>query len=163
MFHQLKTALISALVLHNADFTNSFSIDCDASKDGISAVFVQVHERDEAPIAFMSQKHNAAQRNYTATEQECLAARQVIRIFRTSVEGHEFEVATDHVSFKWLISQSDFSGRLSRWQLKLQGFKLTIKHRKGAQNDVPDALSRILDTNALGMSALSDQDSTELD
>lgn len=52
-FHQLKTALTSAAALH------VFSIHCDARKDGIHAVLVQITlEGDGVPIAFMSQKRS---------------------------------------------------------------------------------------------------------
>lgn len=41
------------------------------------------------------------------------------------------------------MTQRDLSGRLARWSLKLQGFDFTIDHRRGKDNIVPDALSRI--------------------
>lgn len=72
--------------------------------------------------------------------------------FRTYVDGHEFTVITDHASLKWLMSQSDLSTRLARWALKLQGYRFKIEHRKGPQNVVPDALSRV---NSDGLSDLS--------
>ena len=91
-------------------------------------------------IAFMSQKLNAAQRNYSVTELECLAAVLGIKKFRAHVEGMPFKVVTDHASLKWLMSQKDLSGRLARWSLKLQAFDFSIEHRKGSANVVPDVL-----------------------
>lgn len=142
-FEDLKSILSSAPVLHSPDFSQPFFIHCDASKTGIGGVLVQKNaEGDEFPVAFMSKKLNQAQRNYSVTEQECLAAMLCIKKFRAYVEGHEFTVITDHASLKWLMSQTDLSTRLARWALKLQGYRFKIEHRKGSQNIVPDALSR---------------------
>lgn len=90
-FEKLKSSLVSAPVLHSPDFKRPFSIQCDASSYGVGAVLVQrSDEGDEVPIAYMSHKFNAAQRNYTVSEQECLAAVLAIRKFRAYVEGMEF-------------------------------------------------------------------------
>ncbi|KAH8286813.1 hypothetical protein KR044_003965, partial [Drosophila immigrans] len=42
---------------------------------------------DERPVAFISKKLNKAQRNYTVTEQECLAAIVALKNFRAYVEA----------------------------------------------------------------------------
>lgn len=90
----------------------------------------------------MSHKLNSAQRNYSVTEQECLAEILSLKKFRGYVEGMKFTIVTDHASLKWLMTQKDLAGRLPRWSLKLQPFDFTIEHRKGSANVVPDALSR---------------------
>lgn len=116
-------------------------------------------EGEEVPIAFMSKKLNQAQRNYSVTEQECLAAMLSVKKFRAYVEGHEFTIITDHASLKWLMSQTDLSTRLARWALKLQCYRFKIEHRKGTQNIVPDTLSRVNtdDLTCLGLDCLSDE------
>lgn len=143
-FEKLKTALTSAPVLQNPNFNKPFYIQCDASKTGVGSVLFQRDDSGEKhPIAYVSQKLNAAQRNYSITELECYAAVLSVKKFRAYVEGFQFTIITDHASLKWLMDQKDLSGRLARWSLKLQGFTFKIEYRKGSQNIVPDALSRV--------------------
>jgi len=143
-FDQLKNALSTAPVLVNPDYQKHFFIRCDASNQGVGSVLYQLSEDEqECPIAFLSQKLNKAQKNYCTTELECLAALISVKKFRPYIEGHPFTIITDHASLKWLMSQKDLSGRLARWSLKLQGFDFNIKHVKGVDNVVPDALSRV--------------------
>lgn len=142
-FDHLKVRLTSAPILSHPDFGRPFVIQCDASATGVGSVLFQVDDNNEEhPIAFMSKKLNAAQRNYSVTELECYAAVLSVKKFRPYVEGMEFKILTDHASLKWLMSQKDLSGRLARWSLKLQTYRFTIEHRKGSANIVPDALSR---------------------
>lgn len=143
-FEELKSHLTKAPVLSSPDFAKPFAIHCDASKTGVGAVLVQTSaEGDERPVAFISKKLNKAQRNYTVTEQECLAAIVALKSFRAYVEGHDFTIITDHASLKWLMSNHDLNSRLARWALTLQRFKFKIEHRKGSLNVVPDSLSRV--------------------
>lgn len=62
---------------------------------------------------------------------------------------------TDHANLKWLMSKKDLSGRLARWALKLQGFSFTIEHRKGCDNKVADALSRVYEGEEVSIEELS--------
>ena len=62
--------------------------------------------------------------------------------FRVYLEACEFDLYTDHAALKWLLGQSDLSGRLAGWVLQIQEFKYTVHHIKGTLNVVPDALSR---------------------
>lgn len=142
-FKELERRLTTAPCLIHPDYAKRFIVQCDASKVDVGAVLAQEDENGiERPIAFMSQKLNKAQRNYSVTELECLAVVLAINKFRIYIEGHEFSVITDHSSLRWLMNQKDLNGRLARWALKLQGLNFSIVHRKGKDNIVPDALSR---------------------
>lgn len=78
---------------------------------------------------------------------------------RQYVEGMPFTIITDHASLKWLMEQGDLSGRLARWSLKRQLYNFSIEHRRGTQNLVPDALSRMF---CDGVKLVSEIDDSEL-
>jgi len=157
-FDALKDALITAPVLAHPNFTEPFYIQCDASSTGVGSVLFQLtSDGAERPIAFLSQKLNAAQRNYSVTELECYAAVLSVKKFRAYIEGYEFTIITDHASLQWLMSQKELSGRLARWSLKLQAFNFRIRHKKGSQNVVADAMSRVFADEICTMSQ-SDSD-----
>lgn len=154
-FEKLKTALISAPVLTQPDFTKKFYLQCDASNLGIGAVLFQKdHDDKEHPINFFSAKLTTAEKNYSVTERECLAVIKAMKKFRPYLEGYNFDIITDHNSLKWLMTTKDLSGRLARWSLKLQPFTFTIHHRKGALNVVPDCLSRQFEVDSLILESL---------
>lgn len=88
-------------------------------------------EGDERPIAFISKKLSHALRNYTVTEQECLAAVVTVKNFRAYREGHAFTIVTDHASLRWLMSNQDLNFRLARWSIAL------------GKHVVPDTLSHV--------------------
>lgn len=141
-FRVLKTALVSAPILRNPDFTQPFTIQADASDKGVGAVITQGEGDEERVIAYFSKKLEPAQTLYTTTEKECLAVILAIQQFRCYIEGDRFKVITDHASLKWLRNLKDPSGRLGRWALFLQQYDYEIVHRKGKDHVVPDALSR---------------------
>lgn len=142
-FDMLKSRLVTAPVLTHPNFELPFYIQCDASRTGVGGVLFQIIDGEEHPIGYMSKKLNTAQRNYSVTELECLAAILCIQRFRCYIEGMCFTVITDHASLKWLMSRKELTGRLARWSLALQQFDFKIEHRKGSANIVPDALSRM--------------------
>jgi len=86
-FQQLKEVLTSAPVLACPDFTRRFVLQTDASSYGLEAVLIQHQEDGERVIAYASRTLNNAERNYSATELECLAVVWRIRKMRGYLEG----------------------------------------------------------------------------
>lgn len=144
-FEALKRCLTTAPILVPADYRLPFKIFTDASLIAGAGILTQNQEGQERVIAFHSVKFNKAQRNYSATERECLAVLSSVERFRPWVDGVPFKVVTDHASLKWLQNLKEPHGKLARWAVRLQAFDITFEHRPGKQMDAPDALSRAID------------------
>lgn len=143
-FVKLKSMLVSAPVLAMPDYSQPFSIACDASDVAIGAVLTQEVNGEEHPIGYFSQKLAASERNYSVTERECLAVIRAIEKFRGYVEGVKFTVYCDHAALSYLRSIKNPTALMCRWVLRLNAFDFEIRYRKGSANVVPDALSRIV-------------------
>ena len=144
-FQTLKTILTEEVILKFPDFNKIFEISCDASDFSIGGA---LHQRDDngslRPIMFFSQKLSKAQRNYSTVERECYAIIQSLRAARPIVYGYPIIVTSDHRPLIWVISKTKPTGRLSRWQVELMDYNLTIKFIDGKLNSVADALSRLV-------------------
>jgi hypothetical protein len=145
-FEILKEALISAPILIFPDFTKPFTIITDASSTGIGAILCQAAEdRKEHVICYASRVLQPPERNYTVSEQECLAIVWAMQQFRHYLYGQSFEVITDHSALQWLFNIPKPTGRLARWIMQIQQFKFKVIHRKGKANTNADALSRMFE------------------
>jgi len=49
----------------------------------------------------------------------------------------------DNLGFYWLLKKVKDVGRLVRWILRLAALKLRVKHNRGTENVVAEALSRM--------------------
>lgn len=145
-FVQVKELLISAPILTNPDFNRPFSIHCDASDFAIAGVLTQSYDMVDKPIAYFSQKLSTTQQRYFATEKEALAVLKSIEKFRCYVEGSKFTIYTDASALTYILRSSwRTSSRLCRWSIELQRHDMEIKHRRGVDNIIPDALSRAIE------------------
>lgn len=141
-FQALKQALTSAPILACPDFSRRFVLQTDASLLRLGAVLTQHLEEGERVIAYASRTLNQAERNYSATELECLAVVWGIRRMREYLEGYQFTVLTDHQSLRWLQTMDSPMGRLGRWKFELQQYDYDVRYRRETANRVADALSR---------------------
>lgn len=153
-FESLKSALVSAPLLQPPNFNKPFMIFCDASDGCIGGVLSQATDDDpkqDRPIAYVSRRLRGPEIHYSTTEKECLAVIFCVDKFLEFVEGTEFIVGTDHSALTWLFKQKDLSGRLARWVLSLQEHNMIIRHVRGKNNVVADAISRFPEISLLNI------------
>src|SRR5579864_4050312 len=134
-FDRLKQMLIQAPVLTYPDFNQPFIIYTDTSGIGLGAVLSQQgKDGKEHVIAYASQSLNQAEKNYSITDQECLAVVWAIKHFQHYLGMKPFEIVTDHSALKWLQTCKIPKRRRARWIMELQQYNFTICHRPGKTN-----------------------------
>lgn len=141
-FERLRNALCSEDVLAYPDFKLPFILSVDASGVALGAVLSQLQDGVERPIGYASRQLNAAERNYSATEKEMLAAVWATKYFRCYLYGRKFCLVTDHSALRWLLNVKDPSSRLARWQQRLAEFEYEAVYKPGKKHYNADALSR---------------------
>ncbi len=109
---------------------------------GVGAVLSVEREGEEFPVAYFSKILTAAERNYSASEMECLAVVKAVDHFAIHLLGQRFTVVTDHRALVALQESSRLNGRLMRWALALQAYNFDIHYRPGKYHQNANGLSR---------------------
>lgn len=144
-FVSAKSVLCSAPVLAAPNFSRPFKLEVDASATGAGAVLLQDGEGDvRHPVSYFSAKFKPHQLNYSTIEKETLALLLALQHFEVYVGSSSSPVIvyTDHNPLVFLAQMYNHNQRLMRWALLIQPYNLEIRHKKGVDNVVADALSR---------------------
>jgi RNase H-like domain found in reverse transcriptase/Integrase zinc binding domain/PHD-finger/Integrase core domain len=142
-FEALKEALCSAPVLALPDWDRQFILTTDWSRIAIGAVLSQVQPSgEEHPVAFASRALTAPERNYAATEGECLAVKWAVEKFHYYLHGRHWLLRTDHKALEWLSTARFTNSKLERWAMQLQEYDFDVQYIQGSTNVVADYLSR---------------------
>ena len=149
-FLRLKRALADAPTLTQPDWEEIFYLHTDYSGTAIGAVLTQVDpDGHHRPIGFASRVLSKAEKNYSATEGECLALMWGVEFFRHYLHGHHFHIYTDAQALQFLLggqAAKSSNRKHHRWLAELQSYDFDIEHKPGTDNIVPDVLSRCLAT-----------------
>lgn len=142
---------MSAPVLAMPNFELPFIIETDASSKGIGAVLQQQGH----PIAYVSKALGVKAQGLSTYEKEYLAIIMAVDRWRHYLQTSPFIILTDQKSLAHLDDQ-----RLSTpWQhkalTKLIGLSYKILYKKGDDNKVTDALSRVHPDDTYEIAALS--------
>lgn len=143
-FQTLIQALISTPVLAMPDFSKQFIIETDASELGIGAVLQQ----NGHPVAYVSKALGVKSRGLSTYEKECLAILMAVDHWRSYLQYSEFVIRTDQKSLTHLDDQRLTTPWQQKALTKLLGLNYRILYKKGTENRVADALSRVHNPNS---------------
>ena len=142
-FNELKEKITSQPALSLPKREGKFRVETDTSEHAIGGVLSQDQDGKWRPIAFLSRKMQAAERNYEIYDKELLAIVEALAKWRQYLldAAEPFEVWTDHKNLKYFREPHKLNGRQARWYLKLQNYDFTLKHILGKTNTKADILS----------------------
>jgi hypothetical protein len=82
------------------------------------------------------------ERHYATHDLELATIVHALRKWRHYLMGKMFELRTNHNGLKYLFDQPTLNARKTGWLEFLSKYDFDIKHIKGKENKVADALSR---------------------
>jgi hypothetical protein len=126
-------------VLALPDFSKQFIVETDASDQGLSAILKQ----GGIPIAFLSKPLGSTNRFLSIYEKEFLALIMAVERWRPYLMRQEFLIRTYHKSLAYLGNQNLHSELQRKAMTRLTGLHFKIQYKKGKENVVAYALSRM--------------------
>jgi hypothetical protein len=134
----LKSLLTSVPILRIVDPDEDFVVCMDACKEGLGGVLSQ----NGHVVCYESRKLKEHERLYATHDLELAAIVHALKMWRHYLMGKIFELRTDHSGLKYLFGQPSLNARQSRWLEFLSEYDFDIKHIRGKENKVVDALNR---------------------
>jgi hypothetical protein len=133
----LKDKLTHAPLLQLSNFNKTFEPECDASGIGLGCVLLQ----ERKPVAYFSEKLSDPVMNYSTYDKELYALVRCLETWQHYLWHKEFVIHSDHESLKHIHSQGKLNRRHAKWVEFIESFPYVIKHKKGKENVIDDALS----------------------
>ena len=132
-FKKLVDIMCSPPVLALPQLGLHYSVDTDASVHVLGGDLFQTHNNEERqeqkPLGYWSRTLTAPERNYSATERECLVVVWALQILRPYLLYESFTVYTGHHSLRWLMMVNDPSvdSKDGDWPSQSSTLKYPIK------------------------------------
>jgi hypothetical protein len=137
-FNLLKELLTSVPILKIADPNEIFVVCTNACKEGLGGVLTQ----NGHVIGCESRNLKEHGRNYATHDLELASIVHALKMWRNYLTRKRFELRTYHNGLKYLFEQPTFNARQTRWLEFLSEHDFDIKHIKGKENKVVDAINR---------------------
>jgi hypothetical protein len=151
--------LIHAPHLQLPDFNKTFELECDASGIGLGGVLLQ----ERKPVSYFSEKLSGPILNYSTYDKELYALVRCLETWQHYLWPKEFIIHSDPKFLKHIRSQRKLNHGHAKWVKFIEYFPYVIKHKKGKENVIADALSMRyalliqLDCKIFGLETIKDQ------
>jgi putative transposase len=98
----------------------------------------------KGPICFISHQLKESEKNHGASQLECLCLVWALEKLYYYLDGCTFDIITDCIAMKSLLTMKSPSRHMMRWQIAIQEWRgsMTIVHQEGAKHMNADSLSR---------------------
>jgi hypothetical protein len=153
-FNKLKELLTTTPILRVAEPDKEFIVCMDARKRRLGRC---PNSRRAHVIFYESRKLKDHERNYVTHELELAVVIHALKMWRHYLMGRKFLLLTANSGVKFLFNQPHLNIRQASWLAFLSGFDFEVRHIKGKENKVADALSRR--TNGLFEISISREES----
>jgi hypothetical protein len=137
-FQGLKYLLTHAPMLKIADPNDDFLVCTNACKEGLEGFLMQ----EGHVICYKYRKLNEHEINYVTHDIELVAIVHALKMWRHYLLGRRFVLMTYHCGLRHMFDQLKLNARQARWMDLFSEFDFEIKHIKGKETRVVDALSR---------------------
>lgn len=138
-FAHLKKCMTEAPVLAMPDFKQPFVLEADASGYGIGAVLMQ----NQKPISFFSKAIGPKAAALSTYDKEALAIIEALKKWKHYFAASSLVIKTDQQSLKYIQEQKLTDGIQHKLLIKLLGYNYSVEYKRGKENKVADALSRV--------------------
>ena len=98
--------------------------------------------QDNHVIFYESRKLKEHQKKYATHDLGLASIVHALKLWRHYLMGRRFQLTKNHYGLKYLFDQPTLNSRQARWLEFLCELDFEIKHIKGKENKVADALSR---------------------
>ena len=115
---------MEAPVLAYPDFDKEFTLETDASIQGLGAILSQVQEDMKLhPVAYASRALAAQEKRYTitCTELETLAVVWAMSHFHSYLYEHDVTILTDHSAVRAVLGNPGGGSKHTRWWMRVYG------------------------------------------
>ena len=93
-------------------------------------------------MAYESRKLKEHEKNYPTHDLELVAIIHSLKMWRHYLIGRKSLLMSDNISLKYLFEHQNLNARQERWMSFLSEYDFEIKHIKGKENKVANALNR---------------------
>jgi hypothetical protein len=93
-------------------------------------------------VAYFSEKLSGPSLNYSTYDKELYALVYVLETWQHYLGPKEFVIHSNHESLKHIRVQAKLNKRHAKWVGFIETLPYIIKHKKGKDNVITDALSR---------------------